>query len=1004
MSSISINTKAQNLVKNPSFEITQEQPDNSGIYLLPKTLSFVYPPDLFEPPDYNDEITRCLGDYNNNGQPQYRKYPNPENRNLSKSNGGCNGCYNPLNEIINLTEGSGSTPDYFNKNVNPNNNLQRMVYVPTNHFNNYGNNSDGDKQFPYDDNSNGQSDEEAYIGLWNTRIYNDTTDEFYNYSEYITQRFENPLITNKVYILRFRVSWTKNGAQTEGNPRQTGHYLKGIGAYFSSTDPFVNRRNSSIPLNLEDRVYGLVYNYDYFTDEPKYYFQTGGSTGTNWETVYNQFTPEEDKSFITIGNFQLDWSRDDRVRYIGSNQNYIPNDGKLRVYYFIDGVEVFEKPTSSLCECERIYNVLVEPILKESRTGDCCYRVLLNTYYTPDLCHANKVKIYLANADGTNKTFKYQYTTSPSEYLDFANNLVLYGNLCFNKNEKGQLKKIIIELYYNNEQLCEKTSNIFEVQCLCGCEEEEPLDFNISLKPFEENPNYNGCCWNLELKNESNDCDFSVKDIFVNFDSGYDGDLEFTPTSPDFNMIHLGPGRYKFTNTFYIKTIEKGSTVILGKICTAWGTDPIQISMTYSTEDGVCDREWNEELNCPDCCQSYEVDIIQNAIYYNDGYCCYPYSIQIDPFSGCMNELKVIKILDNNNFELWSSSDYSSTPPPLIIDGILCISKSNFNGQLKIQFYNKLGQKVCEKLQSVNYCSDPEPCYPDYQNVPWSEPIRKINIGFKCSDGSWCNLDYTYRWRIVKSGGSVLHRDIQITSYKLGYCSCPNEIESHIDAMIKDAWNDQTTISGFELYPPNINNWNVGETRCFNDFRVVTSDCWEEQFLDQIHRRRCNDVQCCYAVYRVCYTKVPPVPGTIKFLSYDKINESNIIPQPCQAGCEPQECAKWRPEHGDEYEIGAPPRVTFDNPEDIKNQDCYVYTKSNKNLDEHFINLECARKGNVILFLFDLLGNLVSSKETTKSDFILSIALDENIISGIYLIKISIDNDFIYFNKINIVK
>jgi len=953
--------------------------------------------------EYYDEVTRCLGDYDYN-HPDLGGcfYPEALNRYKIKAQGGCDGWYNPL-------DGNFSTPDYLNRNVSGD--RARVVDVPNNYYNNFGVGVNH-RQEPFDDDNDNQVDkgeEDAYIGIWNVRCLNNPSN---NYAEYVTQRFcdGNHLKANHKYLIRFRVSWTY-GIVDNIERGQTGHYLKGIGAYFSSTDPFVNRRNSSVPLNLEDRVYGLVYNYDYFTDEPKYYFQTGGSTGTNWETVYNQFTPEEDKSFITIGNFQLNWAREDRVRYIGSNQNYIPNDGKLRVYYFIDGVEVFEKPTSSLCACEGIYNVLVEPILKESGSGDCCYRVFLNTDYTPDLCHANKVKIYLANADGTNKTFKYQYTTSPSEYLDFAKNLVLYENLCFNKNEKGQLKKIIIELYYNNEQLCEKTSNIFEVQCLCGCEEQEPLDFNISLKPFEENPNYNGCCWNLELKNESNDCDFSVKDIFVSFDSGYDGDLEFTPTSPDFNMIHLGPGSYKFTIISNNKVIEKGSTVILGKICTAWGTDPIQISMTYSTEDGVCDREWIEELNCPDCCQSYEVDIIQNAIYYNDGYCCYPYSIHIDPFSNCRNELKIIKILDNNNIELWSSDDYSSTSPPPIIDGFLCISKTNFIGQLKIQFYNKLGQKVCEKTKTVNYCSDPPPCYPDYSpdspgGVSFTEPIRKPTISFQCSDGSWCNLDYTYRWRIVKSGGSVLHRDIQITSYKLGYCSCPNEIESHIDAMIKDAWNDQGTITGFELYPPFIENWNVGETRCFNDFRVVTSDCWEERNLDQIHRRRCNDVQCCYAVYRVCYIKLQPYqnePPVIKFVSYDKIDESSIIPRPCQAGCEPQQCAKWRPVHGEDN-IGAPPRIAFDNPEDIKNQDCYVYTKSNKNLDEHFINLECARKGNVILFLFDLLGNLVSSKETTKRDFILSIALDENIISGIYLIKISIDNDFIYFNKINIIK
>lgn len=459
------NCYSQNLISNGSFERRQEQPDGSGIFLKPKTISFIY--ESFVPPDYNDEITRCLCNYNNNNQPQFRGNPNPENRHLVKSNGGCDGWYNPLNEIININEGAGSTPDYFNREVNQNNYLQKMVWVPNNFFNNYGQNSDQDKQQPFDDNDNGQPDEDAYIGLLNTRLYSDTTD-YYNYAEYITQRFESPLLTNKVYVLKFHVSWTNNGAQTELNPRQTGHYLKGIGAYFTSTDPFITRRNRSEPLNLEDRQYGLVYDQSYFSNDPQYYNQTGGPNGTNWHIITNQFTPEEDKNFITLGNFQLNWATDNRVRYIGNNPNFIPNDEKLRVYYFIDAVEVFEKPGNSDCACEGVYNVTVKPKLSESGNGECCYIVELNTYYDVDICHSNKVKIYLANADGTNKTFKFEYTTNQNEFLDFAKDLVIYDNLCFNQNEKGQTKKIFIELYYNNDFLCE-TSEIFEVQCLCDC-------------------------------------------------------------------------------------------------------------------------------------------------------------------------------------------------------------------------------------------------------------------------------------------------------------------------------------------------------------------------------------------------------------------------------------------------------------------------------------------------------------------------------------------------------
>jgi hypothetical protein len=85
-------------------------------------------------------------------------------------------------------------------------------------------------------------------------------------------------------------------------PYLTGQSIKGIGVFFSPTDPFIN--NDGI-LSLSDTDPNVIYDENYFHN-PQYYSQTGGTNGTNWMTVERMYSPTETKNYITIGNFQYD--------------------------------------------------------------------------------------------------------------------------------------------------------------------------------------------------------------------------------------------------------------------------------------------------------------------------------------------------------------------------------------------------------------------------------------------------------------------------------------------------------------------------------------------------------------------------------------------------------------------------------------------------------------------------------------------------------------------------
>jgi len=66
--------------------------------------------------------------------------------------------------------------------------------------------------------------------------------------------------------------------------------------------------------------------------------------------------------------------------------------------------------------------------------------------------------------------------------------------------------------------------------------------------------------------------------------------------------------------------------------------------------------------------------------------------------------------------------------------------------------------------------------------------------------------------------------------------------------------------------------------------------------------------------------------------------------------------------------------------------------------------MECSLNGHVHLELVDLLGNIIMIREFNKTNYFEIIPLEKNLTNGIYFLRILIDDNLLYNNKINIVK
>ncbi|MBM2814810.1 MAG: hypothetical protein HW421_1572 [Ignavibacteria bacterium] len=205
----------------------------------------------------------------------------------------------------------------------------------------------------------------------------------------------------------------------------------------------------------------------------------------------------------------------------------------------------------------------------------------------------------------------------------------------------------------------------------------------------------------------------------------------------------------------------------------------------------------------------------------------------------------------------------------------------------------------------------------------------------------------------------------------------------------------------------------------YNDFRVITSDCWDSTYyppyppnnpLDTLYRvipigsrahyskRRCNDTVCCYEKYHVCYIK--DENGYVKVLENSIINSSGYYsPKPCDTiTCVPDNCMKWIVVP--EFHFNVNLLV-----EDVnKPENCTVNLLQNLYSESLFININCAEIGSVNIEIFDILGNILLRKDYPKNTHSFSGHIALNLNSGVYFCKVSINNKYFSYKQLFIFK
>ncbi len=444
--------------------------------------------------------------------------------------------------------------------------------------------------------------------------------------------------------------------------------------------------------------------------------------------------------------------------------------------------------------------------------------------------------------------------------------------------------------------------------------------------------------------------------------------------------------------------------MIIGKICAKKGTvPPPQITFSYvGDQNANCSAQWTETLICQDCCSKIHTTINSTAVQ-DDGFnCCFQVSILIE--EGFLCGANKIRIIDaaNPSKQYFESGDNSLHVG--LNTFVYCMRKEDITGSnlsIKIQIKDNSSNTICETNGVINACSQiTTPCTPDYYTSPWM-PSKIGYVTFTCPPPSSfpCYVSFTYTYRTVIVGGVVQYRDVQVLSYSypLG-CNCEDE---KIKQMLEEMWKNPTLISAFKLSDETA--WDpITGNLCFNNFRVITTDCWTTTDFSAsggpIIKTKCDKDTCCYAIYKVCYHK--DENGTITYISnsYTQLNY-DYVPVYCQTPCVSLNCHPWI--SGD----GISGKSSFGTNELQNNESlCNVYIKTGRNPEDISVNLECEYQGKVTMQLIDLLGNVIQQRNIEKNSYHITIPLDMDLNSGMYFLRIIVDGNDLYYNKINVIK
>ena len=806
------------------------------------------------------------------------------------------------------------------------------------------------KQEPYDDDGQGidyntnvyvytpntaysYGIDDAYIGFTNSRKSQfvngiEEPDSWGTWAEYIQQELDSPLEVGKCYQVRYNVSIAPTSAYgtTCGRETYDDVYLQSFGVYFSNEDILTegyNYNGQDFPYNtFQENEWDLIdYNDTEGFNQSVDFFDKHGcynnTLGTHWINIVATYSPRnEDKNYITIGNFQAFWGGHLYDPNAAPGEEILPNTGTsfFKVYHLFDNVEVYEIDCNDDCICglgtfepNDYFRLIVKPKINDSGTDQCCYDICFYIEPAYSVCPVDAVKLYL---DGNTTPTLISYCTENYYQPGHEHDI---GEICFDEEDFG-LHDLHATFHKDNDPsvVCESDLRENFQGCVCHCDlqKNSPPSFSVNIESLSGSnycdEDYGLCCWEVVIENSSGYCDYNVDNI----------SFDYTVSTEDL------PSDYTFTG---------------GNGWEAYGTD------------------------------AFINNNVSKTIGYDDG------------------PITIGTICFQRNF-----GDEGAEG----VDFTLTVEGDSFDEDCEI-----------EPLEFDLECESwSEPCTPDYVGVTWEYPEALIIDDYFCSSASvTCDVTIYYTYRHVEPEGNSTYRDIQI----LGHCipddceECKDEI---INQIIIDIWSDQDVITEFGLHSED--DWPNSSEKCFYNFRLITSDCFEQlSFLDPETGRalnfekKCNSDICCYATYKVCYSKDDY--GNISYSDSERLSQY-YVPEQCNPPCAPNNCSSWSPEDPDEPGGGGMQKKSII--ENNKNDNsCNVYINNTAN-DGCNINLECKLQGNVLFRMYDLLGNLVFEKSVNKNSHYLIIPIEKSLLSGIYLINASIDNKFFYNDKLVIIK
>ena len=624
-------------------------------------------------------------------------------------------------------------------------------------------------------------------------------------------------------------------------------------------------------------------------------------------------------------------------------------------------------PVSATC-CDNISVTTV------ASTTDCCFSVYIknnsncipdgnlqfNIYdvTNPDLYQSRSLAKSFKYSAGIEDEFFYQY----GKRFDFCTTGHGIHNFIIDLLNKDQDSNIV--------SICRK--NLIEILCPI-----ETCCDKISVIPNQVTDEQNdGCLWNFNISSTDGNCEPQTVTIST------DGTDIATFHSPDILgtntcEINLPKGTYHLKFDF---TFPGGST------CTKFLT----VSCDY------------------DCCQELSASITTDAVVYDDGStCCYSLHFNIGNDLAC-GSVKKVQVLDLSGNLLYET--YEPSLPAGEYHKSVCVSRSMFNNQstmqLKIVFIDDQNYEMCELPATINACNDvASDCNPE--DGSWTTFPNTETIEFYCSDGHLCHVEFNFAYRYVLIMG-VWHRDVEIRDYSYNSdCDCESE---RIYQMITKMWEETSVLNEFQIDPL---NWNIGlPSHCFTNFRVMSADCWNYvniQLGNQTYKiflKKCNSDVCCWATYTVCYIKT--LTGNIEMAPNQppQLTDNFVMQMSCPPSCDSKNCADFQiysipplvetPINSSQVEVDSLLRVGY--------QICHVDLIDNEGPDKFTIKLECNKNGKLSFIISDLLGRIVYKNEAIKNSFALIAPINVNLTSGVYILRINLDDIMLYNGKINVVR